>query len=328
MKTILNYLDNMFMNLPNTAEVRRAKEELANMMEDKYNELIAEGKKENEAVGIVISEFGNLQELATELGLEDIMNNSATNSNVRTVTKEEADEYLELSEKTSKKIAIGTMLCIYSPIVLILLFALQEYKMLVTEGFAISVGISVLLGMIVAAVAIFILSGMKMEKFNFLKTEKFSIDSYLDNYLKNLEDENRFGSTVLIIIAISFCILGVLPLIIVGAMYEDNDFLQIITVIVLLLLVGVAVYLFITAGTRQECFKVLRQVGEFSEVGKKSNKLVDKIAGPYWMLVTVIYLAWSFVSMRWGYTWIVWPIAGILFALIAAIVNSLQKSEN
>ena len=37
------------------------------MMEDKYNELIAEGKMDNEATGIVISEFGNLEELAEEL---------------------------------------------------------------------------------------------------------------------------------------------------------------------------------------------------------------------------------------------------------------------
>lgn len=39
------------------------------MMEDKYNELISEGKSENEAVGTVISEFGNLDELAETLGL-------------------------------------------------------------------------------------------------------------------------------------------------------------------------------------------------------------------------------------------------------------------
>ena len=39
------------------------------MMEDKYNELIAEGVSENTAVGTVISEFGNLDELAEDLGL-------------------------------------------------------------------------------------------------------------------------------------------------------------------------------------------------------------------------------------------------------------------
>ena len=51
----------------------RAKMELGQMMEDKYNELIAEGKMDNEATGIVISEFGNLEELAEELGILDYM---------------------------------------------------------------------------------------------------------------------------------------------------------------------------------------------------------------------------------------------------------------
>ena len=38
-------------------------------MEDKYVELKAEGKSENEAIGIVISEFGNMEELIRELGI-------------------------------------------------------------------------------------------------------------------------------------------------------------------------------------------------------------------------------------------------------------------
>ena len=51
METIRNYLENMFLNLPNTPEVYKAKNELWQMMEDKYTELKAEGKSENEAVG-------------------------------------------------------------------------------------------------------------------------------------------------------------------------------------------------------------------------------------------------------------------------------------
>ena len=67
METIRNYLETMFMQLPNTREVKQAKRELSQMMEDKYNELISEGSSENEAVGTVISEFGNLDELSEAL---------------------------------------------------------------------------------------------------------------------------------------------------------------------------------------------------------------------------------------------------------------------
>ena len=62
MDTIKNYLETMFMQLPNTREVLRAKAELGQMMADKYNELISEGKPENEAIATVLSEFGNLDE--------------------------------------------------------------------------------------------------------------------------------------------------------------------------------------------------------------------------------------------------------------------------
>ena len=60
METIKSYLEAMFANMPNTPEVKKAKDELFSMMEDKYNELIADGVNENTAVGTVISEFGFL----------------------------------------------------------------------------------------------------------------------------------------------------------------------------------------------------------------------------------------------------------------------------
>ena len=63
MDTIKNYLDNMFSAFPKTAEISKIKENLFSNMEDKYNELKQSGKSENEAIGIVISEFGNIDEL-------------------------------------------------------------------------------------------------------------------------------------------------------------------------------------------------------------------------------------------------------------------------
>ena len=82
MDTIRNYLNAMFAGLPDTPEVRRAYEELAAMMEDKYTELMEEGQTENEAVGTVISEFGNLEELAQTLGIEDYLNGRGANADL------------------------------------------------------------------------------------------------------------------------------------------------------------------------------------------------------------------------------------------------------
>lgn len=70
MEVIRNYIETMFLKLPDTPEVNRAKSELLQMMEDKYTQLLADGVSENEAVGTVISEFGNIDELKKDLGLE------------------------------------------------------------------------------------------------------------------------------------------------------------------------------------------------------------------------------------------------------------------
>ena len=74
METIKNYLDAMFLKLPDTYEVRNAKKDLLALTEDKYEELIREGMAEHEAVGRVISDFGNLDEIAADLGLEKMAN--------------------------------------------------------------------------------------------------------------------------------------------------------------------------------------------------------------------------------------------------------------
>lgn len=99
METIKNYLENMFSHLPNTPEVQKAKYELYQMMEDKYNELISEGKSDNEAIGIVISEFGNLDELADSLGIKSFVNPSQAMPAAKTLSRETATAFLRDSAK-------------------------------------------------------------------------------------------------------------------------------------------------------------------------------------------------------------------------------------
>ena len=74
MDTIRIYLENMFARLPGTPEIMKLQNDMLHTMEDKYEELKSEGKSENEAIGIVISEFGNIDELLEELGLKTAQN--------------------------------------------------------------------------------------------------------------------------------------------------------------------------------------------------------------------------------------------------------------
>lgn len=69
MEDISKYLDNLFAQLPNTPEARHAREELGQMMEDRYAELRAKGMGEKDAASAAIAEFGSQEEVRESLGL-------------------------------------------------------------------------------------------------------------------------------------------------------------------------------------------------------------------------------------------------------------------
>ncbi len=347
METIWSYLDNMFFHLPKTTEVLRAKEDLAEMMEDKYNELIAEGKMQNEAIGIVISEFGNIQELLDELELSEESDEkqseksafggngqgnesfdetefvkasfqTGNQADMRRVSELEGDEYLFAAKQSAGNLACGVFLCICSPVLLIILSGGREFFQAISEGAAIGVGLTVLLCMVACAVGLFIISAMKMEPYEYLKKECFTLDPVYEQTLRNIWESRKKIFTLKIIAGVILCILSAVPLIITSMFHE---FLTIISVGVLLVIVGIAVFLFITAGMEDTSYMVILQEKEFSRKRKSGKKIEDNIAAVYWPFMVIAYLFCSFKSGAWHITWIIWPFSGIMFDVICKIID-------
>ena len=321
MDTILNYLNNMFAHMPDTEQVRKAKEDLAAMMEDKYNELLHEGKTDNEAVGIVISEFGNLDELSKELGLDGVEQNAPQNT--KFLSDREAREYVEVVRKNTGKIAIGVFLCICSPIILIILGGLSDMNYIgISEDAAGYIGLAVLFLMIAVAVVIFIFFGSKMERYDYLKRTSVQIPANTQIYFRNLLDQNATKNAIYISVGVAMILCGVLVLILSGLLGEAA---AICSVGILLFIVAIAVMFFIQAGSFKEPIQVLLQEADYSPENKRAGKLMDSISGVYWTAATVIYFIWSFTTMDWWISWIVWPIAGVCFGLIAAICAVIKS---
>ena len=67
MEKIQNFVENMFLSLPDTPEVREAKAHILEGMTDRYEALLAQGKNGDEAFGVVAGEFGSMEELRQEL---------------------------------------------------------------------------------------------------------------------------------------------------------------------------------------------------------------------------------------------------------------------
>lgn len=51
------------------------------------------------------------------------------------------------------------------------------------------------------------------------------------------------------------------------------------------------------------------------------------LAGAYWCLATAIYLGWSFWTSRWEFTWIIWPVAGVLYAAVFGIIRWIMSNK-
>ncbi len=73
-------------------------------------------------------------------------------------------------------------------------------------------------------------------------------------------------------------------------------------------------------------FQMLLEEGDYSKVNKANNHSNALFTQVYWGVVTGGYLLWSFLTMRWEMTWIVWPVAGVIFGVIISILNGTRKN--
>lgn len=70
MDAINDYINNVFLSLPQNEDTLRLKAELLENMRAKYEDLRQEGKSDSEAVGIVLGDFGSMDELISTMNLE------------------------------------------------------------------------------------------------------------------------------------------------------------------------------------------------------------------------------------------------------------------
>ncbi len=320
METIRNYLETMFARLPITFEVQKAKNELGQMMEDKYTELIKDGKTENEAVGIVISEFGNLDELAEELGISSfvIQGNQKAAAGIRSVTLAEVKDYLHDRTRAAYTVALGVLLCIISCCGYLLDVSWNWRGAVYATCF--------MFLMIAAAIGLFMFSGFVMGKWKFLKQKGCSVDFATAEYVHNRRESFRVTFAMMITIGVILCILSVLPVVIVTSLFSWRSGLG---VVLMFVFIGIGVFLLVAAGNMNAGFSTILSLNKSDTMGgsfvpsqkqvRYNNNMISQLMSVYWPTVTCIYLCWSFLSFDWHITWIVWVIAAVVQQLIRAI---------
>lgn len=254
-------------------------------------------------------------------------NESESDRSVHKVTMEMANEYLQIIDWTAGKTAFATMLCILSPIVLLMLGAMSEMPDYhISENAAAGIGICVLIVLIAIAVTIFILCGMKTKKYEFMEKEDIETAYGVSGMVKEKRDAYHSMYVTQLVIGIACCICSVIPLFGTLAVSE-SDFYMVSAVCMLLALVAIGTYFIVRSAAKMNAVNQLLEEEDYTRQKKHENK---KMSGPvmvYWLIATAIYLAWSFTTNDWDRTWIIWPVVGVLFPAFYAIVNGIRKKS-
>ena len=107
--------------------------------------------------------------------------------------------------------------------------------------------------------------------------------------------------------------------------YSNNtDIIVPILVCLMLIMIAIGVMLIVRSSIIWGGFKALLEEGDYTRTEKAESKRDGVIAGAYWLVITAAYLAISFLG-NWGRSWIIWPIAGVLFAVVISIARALRK---
>ncbi len=241
------------------------------------------------------------------------------------VSLEDATAFLELKWKMAKQTAISVAMLILSPVLLIFLAGLSEAgRMKISEEMAGSLGAVTVLLMVGAAVAILIISDMKMEKYEAWKWEGVCLQYGVEGIVQKRKGEFERMHRNSMAVGVMLLILCAVPLLAAAAL-QASELTLVLCVDILLILVAVGVGILVWASEKQEGFLILLEEGEFAADLRGERKVLKRFHGIYWCIVTAFYVGFSLYTNRWEQTWIVWPCAGILYKAIAEIVCLISR---
>ena len=249
---------------------------------------------------------------------------------LRRVTMEEASAYLALRRAAAPKMALATFLCIISPVALLMLAAMSEVSRFgISENAASGIGLCGLLVLVAIGVALFLTCSAKVRDFAFLEEEPFETEYGVSGMVKERMQDFAGTYSRLHITGTVLCILSAVPLF-VSMCIETADVVYVAAVCLLLIIAGIGCVAFTYGGTIHASMERLLEEGDYTRQQKSRRGVKGAISTIYWLLVTAIFMWYTFGPSGNGqarYSWFIWAIAGVLYAAVMLVVNLIQRSR-
>ena len=241
------------------------------------------------------------------------------------VEMEEASHFLEFRNTASGRTALGVMLCILSPVFLIIIAGLQEAgRVGLTEDQAGGVGLTVLFVLIGIAVALFVITSIQGNRYEYLEKEAIDTAYGVDGMVRDRRERYRPAYTRQLTAGIVICVIAVIPLFLVMSVYGEKDLPMVISMGIMLVLIALGVFLIVRSSMIWSGMDMLLEEGDYTPAAKLEERRNGPIAQIYWCLVLAIFLAYSFLTARWHESWIIWPVAGVLYGLLTAVLKVIR----
>ncbi|MCM1541879.1 MAG: helix-turn-helix domain-containing protein [Blautia sp.] len=259
----------------------------------------------------------------------------------RSVSLEEANTFMALTRKNAIPRALAVALFVLCPTPLILLAGMAEdSRFQITEEMAMGAGLVVLLVLVAVGVTVLILCGRYMESYAFLDKEIFTLQYGVEGITKKNKESFAGRFHIMVAVGVALCILGVVPLVFFS-ITDAGDFVMICGVVLLLVLVAAATFLFVWAGSIQNSFHKLLQSEEFSPEQKTASKKLGAFSGAYWCVVTAFFLV-VYVVCKCNQDYLfdndipmnlvfgmIWGVAGLFYAAARIVLKSIiMKNGN
>lgn len=268
--------------------------------------------------------------LKDDLGPEFIAENPPTELNdtdepLRKVSLSEANDYISVRLAAAPKIALGVMLCILSPVLLIALSSLQELgRISLSEGQAAGIGVLVLMCLVGVAVALFIINGMKLGRFSYIQEDALDTAYGVSGLARDRKENYRERHTMMLTIGIVLCVLSCVP-IFISMIVATSDLLTVLSVCILLIMIAIGVFMIVSTSIVQDTYDALLEEGDYTRQKKQASRHYGYIYGIYWLAAVAIFLLISFTTDSWDRSWIVWPIAGVGCGILAGILQGISN---
>lgn len=251
-------------------------------------------------------------------------------SPLRRVTMGQAADYLARRRAAAPEVAFAVLLCIVSPVTLLLLAAMSEVQRFPISGNAAAgIGLCVMLVLLAVAVSIFLRADADVRDYRFLEEEPFETEYGVTGMVRQRQREYADTRTRYTTIGAVLYVLAAAPLF-AAVCVDGSDLLYVGAVGVLLVLVGIGCLFLVSAGVYSSAMERLLEEGDYARGQKKHRRVLGTVSTIYWLAATAVFLIYTYGPSGNGqprYSWIIWAVAGVLYAAVMGVVRLLLRGR-